>query len=196
MIQISQLSVIKKGKTICSPPEMQIDHGEIVTVIGQNGSGKTTLLRVLAGLEKDYEGKCNLQVASKDCVYVHQSPFLFRGTIQSNITYGLRARSLDRQRSHTIAKEWIQMTGFIGREQESVTHLSGGERQRVAIARAMILQPKLLLLDEPLAQMDQSGVDQFVTWLSSLDKTTVVISSPMSLSDILPAREIHIVTPS
>lgn len=130
----------------------------------------------------------------RERVYVHQSPFLFRETIRSNITYGLRARHMSRTKTQGLAEEWMQRFGFKGRENESVAYLSGGERQRVALARAMVLQPKLLLLDEPLAQMDDLGSSGLESSLSSLEETTVVIVSPNPLVEVVSVREFHLIS--
>ena len=93
LVTLSGLAVSKNEKTICSVSELTINKGERLTVVGPNGSGKSTLLRVLAGLESDLTGNLKSEVPQCDVVYVHQTPYLFRGTVQQNVEYGLKSRS-------------------------------------------------------------------------------------------------------
>jgi len=154
MITIEHLHVEKAGRTICSVEQLNVSKGERVAIVGENGSGKTTLLRVLAGLETGYRGQCHTAAARSERTYVGQSPYLFRGTVLFNVTYGLRHRPARRAERDRLAHDWLGRFGLAGQAQERVEHLSGGERRRVALARAMVLRPRLLLLDEPLADLD------------------------------------------
>ena len=89
IVTLNGLAVSKNEKPICSVSNLTILEGERLAVVGPNGSGKTTLLRVLAGLESELSGKFKIEVSQRDAVYVHQTPFLFRGTVQQNVEYGL-----------------------------------------------------------------------------------------------------------
>ncbi|MBT5018374.1 MAG: ABC transporter ATP-binding protein, partial [Planctomicrobium sp.] len=163
MIDISNLRVSKNGRTICSVPRLKVASGERLAILGANGSGKTTLLKVLARLESEFEGDCGVNAAKKDCVYVHQSPYLFRGTVLFNVTYGLHQRNGNLDNYENLALDWLGRFGLKDRMKERVSHLSGGERRRVALARAMIVQPKLLLLDEPHTDLDEVGIECLAT---------------------------------
>lgn len=189
MIELDELCVVKGGRTICHVSRMAIASGERVAILGPNGSGKTTLLRVLAGLETDYAGRCTIDALWRDRVYVHQSPYLFRGTVMFNATYGLRVRGVNRTEGRRRANEWLERLGLGGLARQRVTNLSGGERRRVALARALILRPRLLLLDEPLADLDNDGAAAISAALEELPESTVMVASPTSLPGELTSRE-------
>lgn len=194
MIDINELRVNKNGRTICAVSQLSIKQGERVAVLGSNGSGKTTLLRVLADLETEYEGRCLVGTSPKDRVYVHQSPYLFRGTVLFNATYGLRQRGMSKAESERLAFGWLERMGVDNLSGNRVAHLSGGERRRVALARAMVLKPRLLLLDEPLADMDAEGATAVGAAFDELPECTIVVASPTPLPDGLAMREFHVET--
>lgn len=187
MINVEQLSVERGSRIICKVQQLQIQRGERVLIWGNNGSGKTTLLRVMAGLEKDFQGRCDLDVLKKDCVYVHQAPFMFRGTVMQNVIYGLQARGERRAGAEWKAEPLLEALGLHHLAAQASRHLSGGEQQRVALARAFVLQPRVLLLDEPFADLDKAGVEAVVAILATLD-STLVMSSPTGADVPFPAR--------
>jgi len=189
MIDINDLRVNKNGRTICSVSELQIAPGERVAIRGPNGSGKTTLLRVLSRLEVNYQGTCSVDASWRDCVYVHQSPYLFRGTVLFNVTYGLCERGKNRAECKQLALSWLRRLGVENLSETRVTHLSGGELRRVALARAMILRPRLLLLDEPLADMDADGGAAVCAALDELKESTILVASPTTLPNGLTSRD-------
>lgn len=183
VVQLSGLSVTKNGTVICSVGELALKNGERLVIAGPNGSGKSTLLRVLAGLETDYAGRFETRIERRERAFVHQSPFLFRGTVRQNVEYGLVARSIDRTRREWQAQEWLMRLGIADLASRGVRDLSGGERRRVALARACVLRPKLLLLDEPLADLDESGIEAVCGAIAELSDSTIVIASPTPLPD-------------
>ena len=188
MIEINKLRVIKKGRTICTVCELVIAPGERVAILGANGSGKTTLMRVLCGLETNFNGHCTVNTSWQNCVYVHQSPYLFRGTVLFNVTYGLRVRGMGRDECESLALQWLKRLGLYNLAKSRVTHLSGGEQRRVALARAMILRPHLLLLDEPLADMDATGAAAVSAALDELRESTILVASPATFPQGLTQR--------
>lgn len=194
MIDINELRVNKNGRTICAVSQLLIKQGERVAILGSNGSGKTTFLRVLAGLETEYEGRCLVGASSKDRVYVHQSPYLFRGTVLFNATYGLRQRGMSKADSERLALDWLKRMGVDQLSGSRIAHLSGGERRRVALARAMVLKPRLLLLDEPLADMDAEGTAAVAAAFDELKECTILVASPTPLPDGLAEREFYLET--
>ncbi len=181
MIRVENLHVEKNGRTICSVTKVDVSEGERVAIGGCNGSGKTTFLRVLSGLEADYHGQVHVDASSQERTYVHQSPYLFRGTVMFNVTYGLRPRGLHRAAREQAAHACLERLGIDHLSDRLVTHLSGGEIRRVAIARALVLRPRLLLLDEPFADMDDRGAADLLATFQELTDSTILVASPIQL---------------
>lgn len=142
-------------------PYFELAPGEVKAVLGPSGSGKTTLLTILGGLEKPDEGvveldgeKLNARVMKEKVSAVFQFPYLIKGTVEQNVSYGLKLRHTPQDEQHALVKEMLEVVGLAGYEKRSVHELSGGEQQRVALARALVLKPAVLLLDEPLSSLD------------------------------------------
>ncbi|MHC4876802.1 MAG: ATP-binding cassette domain-containing protein [Planctomycetota bacterium] len=195
VLRISDLSVQRDGREICHVPELFVQSTERIGVIGPNGSGKTTLLRVVAGFESSSSGTCQSDVMPRDCVFVHQAPRLFRGSVLSNVIYGLAARGIPRSQRRSLAVEWLHRVGLDGMLDRDASTLSGGETRRVAIVRACILQPKLLLLDEPFADLDPSGIVLVQDAIAALSDSAVLIASPTPLPESLPHRRFVLESP-
>ena len=176
MIEIANLHVHRDGKCICAVEQLAVAPGQRLAIYGANGSGKTTLLRVLAGLTKDFTGTCRVNVASQQCTYLHQQPFLFRGSVLANVRYGEANGA-----GEGNAKQWLDRLEVGHLADRSTADLSGGECRRVALARALAMQPKLLLLDEPLADLDDDASAIVCTTLSQLTDATILIASPIAL---------------
>jgi tungstate transport system ATP-binding protein len=181
VITIHNLTVSKHEQILCRLDAAAINHGSVVGITGSNGSGKSTLLRVLAGIETNCQGQCEVDVAIGDRVFVHQSPYLFRGTVHDNVEYGLKARSVSRSTRRKQASLWLERFGIDHLANRSVDSLSGGEARRTALARACVLQPRLLLLDEPFADLDPAGIECVLKSLRQLPDSTILISSPTPL---------------
>jgi sulfate transport system ATP-binding protein len=164
---------------------LDIRDGELIALLGPSGSGKTTLLRVIAGLEIPSSGKVlfanedatALPVQHRRIGFVFQHYALFRHmTVADNIAYGLKVRSHgQRPAASEIAKrvndllDLVQLPG-IGRRYPA--NLSGGQRQRVALARALAVEPRVLLLDEPLGALDAKVRKDLRRWLRDLHDRT------------------------
>jgi tungstate transport system ATP-binding protein len=141
---------------------------------GMNGAGKSTLLRVLGGLERAeidslrFEGEDVLRAhpypraLREAIVYVHQHPILFSTSVAHNIGYGLMVRGLPKDEVARMVGEAMAWAGVSHLAGTDPTRLSGGEKQRVALARAKVLSPKLLLLDEPTANLDGQAREQVI----------------------------------
>ncbi|MCO6050241.1 ABC transporter ATP-binding protein [Mesorhizobium sp. RP14(2022)] len=142
---------------------LEIEPGTLVTLLGPSGCGKTTTLRMLAGLEQPSAGRIliggrdvtALPANERDVSMVFQSYALFpHMSIADNVAYGLRSGGLSRRAAHERAEEGLALVGLNGFGERLPSELSGGQQQRVAVARALVLEPQVLLLDEPLSNLD------------------------------------------
>jgi iron(III) transport system ATP-binding protein len=140
-----------------------IERGTLVTLLGPSGCGKTTILRLIAGLEQASSGRILindddvtlLSAAERDVSMVFQSYALFpHMTVLENVCYGLRASGMRKARAVELAQAKLALVGLAGYGARLPSELSGGQQQRVAVARAIVLEPKVLLFDEPLSNLD------------------------------------------
>jgi iron(III) transport system ATP-binding protein len=140
-----------------------VEPGTLVTLLGPSGCGKTTTLRLIAGLEMASEGQVLigqrdvtlLPATERDVSMVFQSYALFpHMTVLENCAYGLRAMGRKRPQAHAAAQEKLAQVGLAGFDDRLPSELSGGQQQRVAVARALVLEPQVLLFDEPLSNLD------------------------------------------
>lgn len=142
---------------------LEIRDGEFLVVIGPSGCGKTTTLRMIAGLETPTSGDISIggkrvndvKPWHRDTPLVWQNFTLFPHlNVAQNIEYGLRMRRIPRSRRRELVSRVVRTVGLEGMEGRSVLQLSGGQKQRVGLARAIVLDPRILLLDEPLGALD------------------------------------------
>jgi iron(III) transport system ATP-binding protein len=140
-----------------------IETGTLVTLLGPSGCGKSTTLRLIAGLEHPTSGRIEiggrevtgLSAAERDVSMVFQSYTLFpHMTVLGNATYRLRASGLGRAAAARLARQKLALVGLAGLEERPPSELSGGQQERVAVAQAIVLEPKVLLFDEPLSNLD------------------------------------------
>ena len=143
--------------------DFTIERGTLVTLLGPSGCGKTTTLRLIAGLEHATSGRIEidgknvtaLSAAERDVSMVFQSYALFpHMTVLENTCYGLRASGIAKPEAERQARDKLALVGLAGFEARLPSELSGGQQQRVAVARAIVLEPKVLLFDEPLSNLD------------------------------------------
>lgn len=141
----------------------EIRDGEFFALLGQSGCGKTTTLRVVAGLERPDHGRVyfddrdvtDLPPEKRDAAMVFQSYALFpHMDVFENVAFGLKARRMSKDAICARVGEALDLVQLAGLEARPVTDLSGGQQQRVALARAIAVHPKILLLDEPLSNLD------------------------------------------
>lgn len=147
---------------------LEVTAGEVVAVLGPNGAGKSTALRLLSGLEGVQSGWVRLDGAELDdgagvfvpaehrpVGVVFQDHLLFPHlSARENVAFGLRARGTPAREARAAADRWLERVGLAGLGGRRPRELSGGQQQRVALARALAVEPRLLLLDEPLAALD------------------------------------------
>lgn len=162
-LSLKNISKKYKDKEILKNITFDIKEGELVCILGPSGCGKTTLLNIIGGFVSDYSGDVllsneninNIPPEKREIATVFQSYGLFtHKNVIDNVSYGLKLLKIDKNTREKRAKEMLEKVGLAGYEKKKIKELSGGEQQRVAIARSMVLNPKLLLLDEPLSNLD------------------------------------------
>jgi len=142
---------------------LRVRKGEFLSLLGPSGCGKTTSLRLIAGFEQPDEGE--ILIGGRDAVgtppykrevnTVFQQYALFpHMSVLDNVSYGLKQRQIGKAERHAKAREALELVQMTGREKNRPTMLSGGQQQRVALARALVMNPRVLLLDEPLGALD------------------------------------------
>lgn len=157
--------VVKKygAVTALKKLDLSIDPGKLVTLLGPSGCGKTTTLRLIAGLEMATEGRIHIggeDVTHLTATYrkvsmVFQSYALFpHMTVRENVAYGLTVKAVPKAEAAEKAEAGLELVGLEGFGDRLPSELSGGQQQRVAVARAIVLEPEVLLLDEPLSNLD------------------------------------------
>jgi ABC-type Fe3+/spermidine/putrescine transport system ATPase subunit len=143
--------------------DLEVRPGEFLSLLGPSGCGKTTTLRLIAGFERPDEGEVRiggrdvsrLPAYKRNVNTVFQSYALFPHlTVSENVAYGLKQRGLSRTERRARAAELLELVRLSGYEARKPRQLSGGQQQRVALARALVMQPQVLLLDEPLGALD------------------------------------------
>jgi len=152
------------GFTAVPDLSLTVEPGTLVTLLGPSGCGKTTTLRLLAGLEHPTAGRIliggkdvtHLPANERDVAMVFQSYALFpHMNAIDNILYGLLSSGMNKREAQDRAREGLKLVGLESQGQRLPSELSGGQQQRIAVARALVLEPQVLLLDEPLSNLDE-----------------------------------------
>lgn len=169
---------------------LEVNEGDLLSVIGPNGAGKTTLLRIMAGIEAPTEGrifyrnepigKGNLDLIRHRFTMVFQKTVIFNTTVYKNVAYGLKIRRFPENEVKRKVDETLRLIRLKGYEKRSARKLSGGEQQRVALARALVLEPEMLLLDEPTANLDPettSIIEEVIGYANREKGTTIVVAT-------------------
>jgi len=178
------------GHLLLDIEALAIHEQTCVALSGRNGAGKSTLMRIIAGLEAPdsvavtYQGvsmpwKRACQQMRTHVIYLHQQPYLFDRSVTDNISYGLRCQGLSIKEISRRVSEALDWAGIAHLQLRNARELSGGERQRVAFARARILSPRVLLLDEPTANMDSEAREQAHRMIKRLreDGVSILLST-------------------
>ncbi|MGO3610772.1 MAG: ABC transporter ATP-binding protein [Enterococcus sp.] len=156
-LSVNNLYVNYGKKEILTDLSFDVAEGETVALFGPSGVGKTSLLKILAGIQKSDRGTITFSdsFSQEETILVFQDFWLFpHMTVTENIAFGLKARKLSRAIIQEKLQKIITVFDLKGLENQFPDQLSGGQQQRVALARAIVLEPKLLLLDEPFANLD------------------------------------------
>ncbi|MBT8366408.1 MAG: ABC transporter ATP-binding protein [Deltaproteobacteria bacterium] len=194
--------VVKRFDKVVAVAKMDLDieEGSLVTLLGPSGCGKTTLLRIVAGLEEPTEGEIFIKGKQVNDVPIHkrnlgmifQNYALFpHKTIFDNVAFGLKYRNVPKEAIKEKVKRALEMVRLPGVEHRLPSQLSGGQQQRIAMARAIVIEPDVLLMDEPLSALDENLREEMRVELGNLQQmlgvTTIFVThdqrEALSMSD-------------
>jgi tungstate transport system ATP-binding protein len=187
--EVHNLRQMYNQRTVLQVDSLQIYSGEILAMVGPSGAGKSTLLRHLNFLEEPAEGHLIFADSRFNGVTpplelrrrvttVFQQPVLLNRSVAANVAYGLRLRGRSGPRVNQAVEKALRQVGLLEFADVSAKTLSGGEAQRVALARALVIEPDVLLLDEPTANLDPYNIrmiEKIVTEVNHSQGTTVVL---------------------
>ena len=161
-LQIKNLHVSKQGTTLLDDVTLTIESDDVTIILGPNGAGKSLLLRTAHGLETPTKGSLKWHThipLPEDSwrAYIFQKPVLLRRSVRANLEYVLSLHGKNKANYSSLINDALEHTGLSQLAERNARVLSGGEQQRLNIARAWVLQPKVMLLDEPTAELDPSG---------------------------------------
>ncbi|ASQ97230.1 MULTISPECIES: ABC transporter ATP-binding protein [unclassified Streptomyces] len=177
LLRLDEVTVRFGRRDALDAVDLEVAEHETVCVLGPSGSGKSTMLRVVAGLQRADDGRVWLAGQDQNGVPTHrrgvglmfQDHQLFpQRDVGGNVAFGLRMRKVGRAEADRRVAELLELVGLPGAQRRPVDSLSGGEQQRVALARALAPRPKLLMLDEPLGQLDRGLRERLVMELREL----------------------------
>ena len=192
ILTLQGVVVRKRGKVLLGPTDITINSNGFSVVMGPNGSGKTTLLRLLHGLEKTKAGSIirtdESHINSNKQAIVFQTPTLLRRDVISNLIYPLAIKGVQKREALLKAESWLDRVGLTKLTNAEAHLLSGGEKQKLALARALIVEPNILLLDEPTTNLDGQSTREIETLLKQVQETGVKII--MATHDIGQAKRL------
>lgn len=202
LVEVDDLLVQRGEVAALRLDHLEIHRSEVLAVVGPNGAGKSTLLLTLARLLKPeagrirFEGRPAVQQSITDyrrrIALVMQQPLLFDTTVYENAAMGLRFRGISGSEIEDRVARWLARIGVSHLAQRRAGELSGGEAQRVSLARALILEPQLLLLDEPFSSLDpptrEAILADLATLLDETRTTTVFVTHDLREAALLADR--------
>jgi molybdopterin-binding protein len=192
IIETTELGQRLNGRDVLKNINLRIDRGEVFTLIGPTGSGKTTLLRLLDLIDMPGQGKVYFDgtdvtesagqrlEARRRMAFVLQKPVVFNASVYDNIAYGLKWRGASRDDIRNRLDEVLEMVDLTEFRKRNARMLSGGEMQRVAIARAIAIEPEVLLLDEPTANLDPvstAKIEELISDIIQRYQTTILMAT-------------------
>ncbi len=181
------------------PGSFSLSVGEIILLSGDNGTGKTTILSCLAGLIVPVAGQVLVEGESlygvfgartrlrRKVAFVAADPYLFRGTLLDNVIYGLKSRNVGRSQAVRLGLEALEQAGLADFASKPARSLSRGQVRRVAVIRAAILEPRILLLDEPDSDLDAPGRQWLLDLIQGFSARTAVLVSTHASGELAAA---------
>lgn len=190
LLTLRNLVIRRGGRLVLEVDDLSVHQNEVLAIVGPNGAGKSTLLLVLARLLHPEQGEILFNgkpaKGESDLAYrrrlalVLQDPLLFDTSVHENVASGLHFRGLPANEIQPRVSEWLERLGISHLEGRRANELSGGEGQRVSLARALVLDPELLLLDEPFGALDPPTrsrlLDDLGQILPAARTTTILIT--------------------
>ena len=185
-LALRDLRVEAGGRTILDIPDFRVESSGVLAILGPNGAGKSTLLRVLAGLSRPSEGSLTFSHGEGDAAlrrrtaFVFQAPYLWTGSVRRNIELGLKFRRVGSEEVARRVESIAEQLTLGPLLQRNAGTLSGGEAQRVALARALVLDPDILFLDEPSANLDaeaRSALREDLDRVARARASTIVLAT-------------------
>ncbi len=192
LYELSRLTRIFKERTILDLEHLSIEKGKIYALTGANGAGKSTLLTLLAFLDQPTSGEirfCGERVrygrqqllhARRRVVLVDQYPIHFTGPVWKNVEFGLKVRGISKKLRQKRVEEVLERVGLENFPQADAHKLSGGESKRLALARALVVEPEVLLCDEPTANVDAENQEIILNILEGINReqqTSIVVAT-------------------
>jgi len=194
VLEVKDLKLVLGSRTILDIPAFSVNREESVSIMGPNGAGKSSLLLILAALQSPTRGTVlyfgreireqSLLDVRRRMAMVFQKPMLLSGTVMENVETGLKFRNLGRKERERLVRPWLEKLRIDHLARQRARSLSGGEAQRVALAQALVLEPEVIFLDEPFANLDkgirQELINEIGTILRAQRITTVMITHSRS----------------
>lgn len=181
---------------------LEAKSGKIIVLIGVNGAGKTTLMRIIAGLEEPSMGSISFNGQSmnakglrKLATMVFQRTAMFNRSVYDNVAFGLKVRGEEDQEIAEKVPQALHLVGLANFEKRKARKTSGGEQQRISLARAFLLNPRILLLDEPTANLDPNSamiIERAITSRKREDEIIIIATHNLAQARRLGDEIIHI----
>jgi ABC-type sugar transport system ATPase subunit len=180
-LELQNLTINYDNKPVIQDLSLAINDGEMVSLLGPSGVGKTTILKAIAGLLHPASGRINingkavdhLAAENRDAVLIFQKPLLFPFlSVGENIGFGLKMAKITGRVAANKIDKIVEITGLAGLKNRKIHQLSGGQQQRVALARGLVLEPSILLLDEPLSNLDAELRQQMRELIANVQSQT------------------------
>lgn len=164
-IKIKNLQKKYNDNAVIAIDDLLFEENKVHGIIGDNGAGKTTLLKIIAQLDDDYTGDIYYngnevdQDIIKSMTYITQVPYMLNMSVYKNIAYPLKIRKIDNKIIDNKVNEYLDLLKITHLKEKNAHQTSSGEKMRIALARALIIEPKVLFLDEPTTHLDRKTIE-------------------------------------